>query len=152
MGTILSYTIFGFAVCAIGLGYNYFIKNPSNPKNKKFLLFCLSSALWSLGFGFLIIQSTVNKAWLCRSIGMMGVFPYIYFGLSLLSYLAESSIKEKKLLNRKEIQKIILKLENSKKYKEFADKFAKELSKKGLSQQRGIWKKYFHGISRCWIF
>lgn len=98
MGTILSYTIFGFAVCAIGLGYNYFIKNPSNPKNKKFLLFCLSSALWSLGFGFLIIQSTVNKAWLCRSIGMMGVFPYIYFGLSLLSYLAESSIKEKKLL------------------------------------------------------
>ena len=51
--------------------------------------------------------------------------------------------KEKKLLNRKEIQKIILKLENSKKYKEFADKFAKELSKKGLSQQRGIWKKYF---------
>lgn len=95
MGTILSYTIFGFAVCAIGLGYNYFIKNPSNPKNKKFLLFCLSSALWSLGFGFLIIQSTVNKAWLCRSIGMMGVFPYIYFGLSLLSYLAESSIKEK---------------------------------------------------------
>ena len=29
---------------------------------------------------------------------MIGVFPYIYFGLSLLSYLAESSGKEKKLL------------------------------------------------------
>ena len=98
MGTFLSYTIFGFAVCAIGLGYNYFIKNPSNPKNKRFLLFCLSSALWSLGFGFLIIQTTTDKAWLCRSIGMIGVFPYIYFGLSLLSYLAESSGKEKKLL------------------------------------------------------
>lgn len=98
MGTVLSYTIFGFAVCAIGLGYNYFIKNPSNPKNKRFLLFCLSSALWSLGFGFLIIQTTTDKAWLCRSIGMIGVFPYIYFGLSLLSYLAESSGKEKKLL------------------------------------------------------
>ena len=84
MGTFLSYTIFGFAVCAIGLGYNYFIKNPSNPKNKRFLLFCLSSALWSLGFGFLIIQTTTDKAWLCRSIGMIGVFPYIYFGLSRL--------------------------------------------------------------------
>lgn len=98
MGTVLSYTIFGFAVCAIGLGYNYFIKNPSNPKNKRFLLFCLSSALWSLGFGFLIIQTTTDKAWLCRSIGMIGVFPYIYFGLSLLGYLADSSEKEKKLL------------------------------------------------------
>lgn len=98
MGTFLSYTIFGFAVCAIGLGYNYFIKNPSNPKNKRFLLFCLSSALWSLGFGFLIIQTTTDKAWLCRSIGMIGVFPYIYFGLSLLGYLADSSEKEKKLL------------------------------------------------------
>lgn len=98
MSTVLSYTIFGFAVCAIGLGYNYFIKNPSNPKNKKFFLFCLSSALWSLGCSFLIIQKAIDKAWLCRSIGMLGVFPYIYFGISLLGYLADSSEKEKKLL------------------------------------------------------
>lgn len=51
--------------------------------------------------------------------------------------------KEGKLLNRKEVAKIILKLENSEKYKEFADKFAKSLAKKGLSHQRGIWKKFY---------
>lgn len=98
MSMFLSYTIFGFAVCSIFLGYNYYSKNPKNQKNKRFFLFCLSSALWSLGFGFLIIQDSTNNAWLCRSLGMVGVFPYIYFGLTLLGYLADSTEKEKKLL------------------------------------------------------
>lgn len=98
MSTFLSYTIFGFAVCSIFLGYNYYNKNPKNQKNRRYLLFCISSALWSIGFGFLIIQQSTDKAWLCRSLGMIGVFPYIYFGLTLLGYLADSTNKEKKLL------------------------------------------------------
>ena len=51
--------------------------------------------------------------------------------------------KQKKLLDRKAIIEILLRLENSKKYQEFCIKFAKELAKKGLAQQRGIWKKFF---------
>lgn len=98
MSSILSYMIFGFAVCSFFLGYNYYSKNPKNQKNKRFLLFCISSTIWSLGFGFLIIQQTTDKAWLYRSLGMIGVFPYIYFGLTLLGYLADSTSKEKKWL------------------------------------------------------
>ena len=98
MSTILSYIIFAFAVCSLFLGYNYYNKNPKNQKNRRYLLFCISSAIWSFGFGFLIIQETSDKAWLCRSLGMIGVFPYIYFGLTLLGYLADSTNKEKKLL------------------------------------------------------
>lgn len=98
MSTILSYIIFGFAVCSLFLGYNYYNKNPKNQKNRRYLLFCISSAIWSFGFGFLIIQETADKAWLCRSLGMIGVFPYIYFGLTLLGYLTDSTNKEKKLL------------------------------------------------------
>lgn len=98
MSTILSYIIFSFAVCSLFLGYNYYNKNPKNPKNRRYLLFCISSAIWSFGFGFLIIQETSDKAWLCRSLGMIGVFPYIYFGLTLLGYLTDSTNKEKKLL------------------------------------------------------
>ena len=98
MSSILSYMIFGFAVCSIFLGYNYYNKNPKNQKNKRFLLFCISSTVWSLGFGFLIIKESTDKAWLCRSLGMIGVFPYIYFGLTLLGYLADSSNTEKKWL------------------------------------------------------
>lgn len=52
--------------------------------------------------------------------------------------------KKGKLLNRKSINEIILRFENSKKYQEFSEKFAKELSKKGLSNQRGMWRKYFN--------
>ena len=51
--------------------------------------------------------------------------------------------KQNKLLDRKSIMELLLRLENSKKYQEFCIKFANELSKKGLAQQRGIWKKFF---------
>lgn len=51
--------------------------------------------------------------------------------------------KSNKYLTKKNINEIILRFENSKKYKEFAERFSKELAKKGLSQQRGVWKKYY---------
>lgn len=98
MSSFLSYMILGFAICSIFLGYNYYSKNPKNKINRQFLLFCLSSTIWSLGFGFLIIQTSTHNAWLCRSIGMIGVFPYIYFGLVLLGLLSESKTSEQKWL------------------------------------------------------
>lgn len=45
--------------------------------------------------------------------------------------------------SRFSIQQRLLKLQSSKSYDEFAKKFALELSKRGLSHQRRIWKKYF---------
>ena len=56
--------------------------------------------------------------------------------------------KENKLLNKKDILKIILRLENSEKYKKFAKKFAKELSKNALLKQRGIWKKFYNAARK----
>lgn len=38
----------------------------------------------------------------------------------------------------------IRQLSESKIYKEFCEKFAKELAKEGLSQERGLWRKYFN--------
>ena len=37
----------------------------------------------------------------------------------------------------------LIRLEESKAFKKFCDEFAKELSKKGLANQKGIWKKYY---------
>ena len=37
----------------------------------------------------------------------------------------------------------LLRLQNSKEYKEFSEKFAKELSKIGINYQKGLWRKYF---------
>lgn len=42
-----------------------------------------------------------------------------------------------------DLRKTISRLIDSKFYNEFAKKFSKELAKKGLAEQRGIWKKYF---------
>lgn len=40
-------------------------------------------------------------------------------------------------------------LQSSEKYNEFAVKFAKELAKRGLSNQRGVWRKYFEAAKRA---
>lgn len=50
-----------------------------------------------------------------------------------------------KLINgfKMEIELDVLKMASSEKYQEFAFKFAKALAAKGLSSQRGIWRKYF---------
>ena len=60
----------------------------------------------------------------------------------------------KKIFNRKRITQAskgqsqnvvsaILQLQNSEQYNKFAEKFAKKLASAGLSNQRGLWKKYY---------
>ena len=60
----------------------------------------------------------------------------------------------KKIFNRKRITQAskgqsqnvvsaILQLQNSEQYNKFAEKFAKKLAATGLSNQRGLWKKYY---------
>lgn len=88
MDNFLSYTIFGFAICSLLLGIVYYKNNPNKQMSYTFLAFCISSSIWSLGFGLLIAQTNTNLAWLCRSIGMLGVFPYVIFGMHILMDLA----------------------------------------------------------------
>lgn len=45
--------------------------------------------------------------------------------------------------SRTDIESSLLILGSSEKYNKFAEKFAKELAKQGLSSQKGIWRKYF---------
>ncbi len=60
----------------------------------------------------------------------------------------------KKMFNRKRITQVskgqsqnvvsaILQLQTSEQYNKFAEKFAKKLASTGLSNQRGLWKKYY---------
>lgn len=46
--------------------------------------------------------------------------------------------------SRLNIQQALAKLQGSDKYDEFATKFAQILAKKGLNQQRGLWRKYYN--------
>ena len=51
--------------------------------------------------------------------------------------------------SRIDIAKKLAQLRSSNKYNEFAKKFALELAKKGLSKQKGIWRKYFEAAKKA---
>jgi len=57
-------------------------------ENKLLAVFCISSAIWSIGFGSLILQTDVEIAYRCRVFGMIGTILYLITGQILISYLS----------------------------------------------------------------
>ena len=49
----------------------------------------------------------------------------------------------RKALNANNVEVMLCQLQASKEYNEFAEEFAKRLTKAGLSKQKGIWRKYY---------
>ena len=62
-------------------------------ENKLLAVFCISSAIWSVGFGALILQTDAQWAYRCRVIGMIGTILYLITGQMLISYLSGISRK-----------------------------------------------------------
>ncbi len=62
-------------------------------ENKLLIVFCFSSAIWSIGFGALILQTEAEWAYRCRVFGMIGTILYLITGQMLISYL--SGIKKR---------------------------------------------------------
>lgn len=62
---------------------------------------------------------------------------------------AKEAVKSLSKGNRDIIEQRLITLRNSSKYNEFANKFAKELAKKGLNKERGLWRKYFEAAKRA---
>jgi len=62
-------------------------------ENKLLIIFCISSAIWSIGFGALILQTQQEWAYRCRVVGMVGTILYLISGQMLISYL--SGIRKK---------------------------------------------------------
>ena len=52
-------------------------KNIRKKENLLFVLFCLSSAIWSFGFYGVFIQTVPENAYIWRAIGMIGTFGYL---------------------------------------------------------------------------
>lgn len=57
-------------------------------ENRLLAVFCISSAIWSIGFGALIVQTDVEIAYRCRVFGMIGTILYLITGQILISYLS----------------------------------------------------------------
>lgn len=59
-----------------------------NKENLLFILFCLSSAIWSFGFYGVFIQTVPDKAYIWRAIGMVGTFGYLITAQLLVCHFA----------------------------------------------------------------
>lgn len=58
-------------------------------ENHLFALACISSAIWSFGFGGLMLQTDTQTAYLWRAFGMIGTFGYLISAQFILCYLSE---------------------------------------------------------------
>ena len=77
-------------------------------ENRLFSGLCFSSAIWSLGFWGVNIQTDAHKAYLCRSFGMLGVFAFLIIGLHLILYLSILPSKWKCVITGLSLTGIIL--------------------------------------------
>ena len=57
-------------------------------ENRLFVIFCLSSAVWSFGFFGVLIQTVPDKAYTWRAIGMIGTFAYLISAQYLVCHFA----------------------------------------------------------------
>ena len=57
-------------------------------ETRLFSFFCVSSAIWSLGFWGVNIQTNVDYAYYCRCFGMFGVFAFLIIGQAMLLHLS----------------------------------------------------------------
>ena len=80
-----------FVFCVLAMVFTCIIlwsEERKDKENKLLAAFCFSSAVWSVGFGALILQTDVTWAYYCRVIGMVGTILYLITGQMLISYLS----------------------------------------------------------------
>lgn len=58
-------------------------------ENRLFFVFCISSAIWSLGFFGVFIQTVPDNAYAWRALGMIGTFGYLISAQMLICYFSE---------------------------------------------------------------
>lgn len=77
-------------VCSLFLGFRILGMNRKNLANQKGLFLCISSFLWSVGYGWILVASTEQSVYLARFVGMLGVYSWMAMALSYFFELGES--------------------------------------------------------------
>lgn len=81
----LSYILFGFAVITAWLGFQVAMQKKQNrEQDKLFFYYCVSSTWWSFFFSMVLNQTSVEKAYLWRAFGQIGVFAYLILATLLM--------------------------------------------------------------------
>lgn len=89
MKYVLSMSLFACFVFALYFATQFiWSREQKYLENRLFSVFCLSSAIWSLGFTGVILQTNPDKAYLWRALGMIGVFSYLITAQMLVCHLS----------------------------------------------------------------
>ena len=81
--------IFIFSIAAVFFALTILLSEErKDTENRLLITFCFSSAVWSVGFGALILQTNTEWAYWCRVFGMIGTMMYLITGQMLISYLS----------------------------------------------------------------
>ncbi len=109
MNFIFSTSLFTCAILALSMGiYFYITKEKKYLENRLFSLFCMSSAIWSFGFGGIFIQTSPDVAYIWRAIGMIGVFLYLICAQMLVCHLSDLRKSIQNILNGFSLTGIII--------------------------------------------
>ena len=80
-----------FIFCILSICFAFTIlwsEDRKDTENHLLITLCFSSAIWSIGFGALILQTNTEVAYWCRVFGMIGTMLYLITGQMLISYLS----------------------------------------------------------------
>lgn len=91
MNLIFPYTLFTCFIAALYMSIKQYKREGLKyPEIRLFSLLCFASAIWSLGFWGVNIQTEPDNAYIFRAIGMVGVFSYLILIQLLVCYLSET--------------------------------------------------------------
>lgn len=92
--------MFAGGVVAAYIAIIYLIsKKKRYTENRIFTYMCLGSAIWSIGFAALFLQTDSDYAFICRAVGMVGVFMYLIAAQILICFIADIKKKHKYIFN-----------------------------------------------------
>lgn len=76
-----------FLACYLGIRF-YLLRGKNHLENRLFTIFAFASAIWGFGFGCIPLQTDTSSAYICRAIGMIGVFLYLSVAQILVCHLS----------------------------------------------------------------
>lgn len=92
MDMIIAFILYNIGILTLFEGFSILKQDKSAKKTYViYAVAALFSAIWSISFGFLCIQSNENAARICRSVGMIGVFLFFCAITELLVHFFESA-------------------------------------------------------------
>ena len=90
MNTLFMVILFANGIISAYFALQYsWNRRRSDFHNRIMPFICLASSIWSLGYAIMLYTPNITLAYLCRSIGLFGIFTYIFLSILLVGRIAQ---------------------------------------------------------------